>query len=113
MSDGTGRPKGGGFMVEKACQRKIFLPEDLPEDVIAMGQAAYEFIESAIIPRIDEFEASVKIFLDFIPFVGDPNLGLDCASRIDIICHGLILLFMIGQVSSPPAERMIPGCPTP
>ena len=58
MSDGTGRPKGGGFMVEKACQRKVFLPEDLPEDVIAMGQAAYEFIESAIIPRIDEFEAS-------------------------------------------------------
>ena len=58
MSDGTSRPKGGGFMVEKACQREVFLPEDLPEDVIAMGQAAYEFIESAIIPRIDEIEDS-------------------------------------------------------
>jgi alkylation response protein AidB-like acyl-CoA dehydrogenase len=77
MSDNTGNPKGGGFLLEKACQREVFLPENLPEDVIAMGQAAYEFVEAEIMPRIDEFEASetkVQTNIDTLKLAGEHGL---------------------------------------
>lgn len=77
MSDNKSSPKGGGFILEKACQRDVFVPEDLPEDVIAMGQAAYEFIESEVMPRIDDFECSetkVKTNIEMLKAAGEQGL---------------------------------------
>jgi len=50
------RPSGGVFVLEKACQRDMFIPEHLSEEAIAFGQAGLEFVEREIIPKIDEFE---------------------------------------------------------
>jgi alkylation response protein AidB-like acyl-CoA dehydrogenase len=58
MSDTHDMPKGGAFVLDKACQRDIFIPEHLPEEAIAFGQTAYEFVDREIVPHIDAFEAS-------------------------------------------------------
>jgi alkylation response protein AidB-like acyl-CoA dehydrogenase len=58
MSNQSDTPRGAVFVLERACQRDIFIPEHLPEEAIAFGQTAHEFVEKEIIPRIDEFEAA-------------------------------------------------------
>ena len=57
MNNRDETPKGAGFVLERSCQRDIFIPEHLPEEAIAFGQTAYEFVEREIMPRVDEFEA--------------------------------------------------------
>ena len=77
MSNSDDTPKGAGFVLERACQRDIFIPEHLPEEAIAFGQTAYEFVEREIIPRVDEFEAAetkIKINIETMKKAGD--LGL-------------------------------------
>jgi alkylation response protein AidB-like acyl-CoA dehydrogenase len=71
------RAKGAGFVLERAGQRDIFIPEHLPEEAIAFGQTAYEFVEKEIMPRVDEFEANetkIKMNIETMKKAGD--LGL-------------------------------------
>ena len=58
MSNSQDKTKGGGFFLERACSREIFIPEQLPEEAVAFGQAAYEFVEKEIMPMVDEFECA-------------------------------------------------------
>jgi alkylation response protein AidB-like acyl-CoA dehydrogenase len=57
----TGKtPKGGAFILDPACKTDIYTPEQLPADVLEMGQAAFQFVESEVVPRIPDFEDQSK-----------------------------------------------------
>ena len=76
MSD-ENRPKGAGFVLERACQRDIFIPEYLSEEAIVFGQTAWEFVEKEIMPTIDEFEApetKIQANIDAMKKAGEQGL---------------------------------------
>ena len=77
MGNTHDRPRGGVFVLEKACQRDIFIPEHLSEDAIAFGQAGLEFVEREIIPKIDDFEApetKIKANIEAMKKAGEQGL---------------------------------------
>lgn len=77
MTSRDDTPRGAGFVLERSCQRDIFIPEHLPEEAIAFGQTAYEFVEREIVPRVDEFEApETKIQVNIEAMKKAGELGL-------------------------------------
>ncbi len=77
MSNQHERPKGAGFILDKPCQKDIFIPEMLSEEALAFGQAGLEFVEREILPNVDRFEnqeTKIKANIEAMKKAGDQGL---------------------------------------
>ncbi|MBM4354554.1 MAG: acyl-CoA dehydrogenase [Deltaproteobacteria bacterium] len=77
MSNQHERPKGAGFILDKPCQKDIFIPELLSEDALAFGQAGLEFVEREILPHVEKFEwgeTKIKANIEAMKKAGDQGL---------------------------------------
>jgi len=77
MSNQHEKPKGAGFILDKPCQKDIFIPELLSEDALAFGQAGLEFVEREILPNVDRFEnqeTKIKANIEAMKKAGDQGL---------------------------------------
>lgn len=77
MSNQHERPKGAGFILDKPCQKDIFIPEMLSEDALTFGQAGLEFVEREILPNVDRFECQetkIKANIEAMKKAGNQGL---------------------------------------
>ncbi len=79
--------KGGSFLIEALTPEQVFTPEDMNDQHRLIGQAAEEFVNAEVVPRLKEIEDKKPgVLRDLLKKASD--LGL-CATDVPQTCGGL------------------------